>query len=274
MRQKPDMRRALSISIVLLGLSIASCGGDDADPTSTSTSTTAETATTVTAPSTTATAPDTTTTSQGSTTTTSEATTTTVATSTTLAGEPIEFGPASGDVLMVIGVRNDDVLNLRAGPGTSAAILVGIPPTTSDLVALGNTRQLPRSFWIEVDHDGTEGWVDMSYVGYEGSVDDRTSEIVDALDGIPTGVTVSDLGEMAAETFASEEPESRLVQVTPVTSGDLHEITYDVIGLGDDSVLGLRVHVFAEETDEGFSLDSAEVTVICGRGVDEAGLCT
>jgi enoyl-CoA hydratase len=34
-----------------------------------------------------------------------------------LPGEPIDFGPAAGDVLAVIGVSHDDVLNLRSAPG-------------------------------------------------------------------------------------------------------------------------------------------------------------
>jgi hypothetical protein len=174
---------------------------------------------------------------------------------------------------MVIGVRHDDVLNLRVGPGVGEAILEEIPPTFSDLVALGNTRQLPDSFWIEVDYEGTEGWVHMSYIGYEGVVDDQTSVVVDELGEIPVEATMTGLAELVAGVFVSEEPESDVVQVTPVTSGDLAEVTYDVIGLGDDAVRGLRLHIFAEETSDGFSLKSVEVTSICGRGVDADDLC-
>lgn len=174
---------------------------------------------------------------------------------------------------MVIGVRHDDVLNLRAGPGVGAGILDEIPPTFTDLVALGNTRQLPGSFWIEVDYEGTEGWVHLGFVGYEGVVDDLTSIVVDELGEIPVEATMTELGELVAGVFASEDPQSDIVQVTPVTSGDLAEVTYDVIGLGDDAVRGLRLHVFAEVVDDGFSLKSVEVTTICGRGVDGDELC-
>lgn len=249
----------------------AACGGDESDATTTSqSSTTVADVTTTQAPTTTASS---TTTTAPATTTTTQSTTTTVAasTTTTIAGDPIEIGPVAGDVLMVIGVRYDDVLNLRTGPGQ--AIRDEIPPTYNNLVALGETRQLPQSLWIEVDYEGTHGWVHLGYVGYEGATDDRTSAVVDELGEIPIADSVAELGELVAGVFASEDPESDIVQVTPVTSGDLHEVTFDVIGLGDDSVRGIRLHVFAEEVGEGFSLKSVEATAICGRGVADEGLC-
>jgi hypothetical protein len=259
------MRRALILG--LLTMLVAACGGDEGATTTTSSPTTTTEATTTTS------SPTTTTTSSPTTTETSPTTTTTVTTSTTLAGEPIDFGPADGDVLMVIGVRHDDVLNLRAGPGAGAPIVDEIPPNFSDLIALGNTRQLPGSFWTEVDYEGAAGWVHMSYIGYEGVVVDQTSTVVDELSEIPVAATMTELGELVAAVFASEEPDSDIVQATPVTSGDLTEVTYDVIGLGDDAVRGLRLHLFAEPVDDAYSLKSVEETVICGRGVDDAGLC-
>lgn len=240
---------------------IAACGGDEGATTTTSesTTTTTETPSTTIRPATTTEAPTTTTTPS--------------TTTTTLAGEPIDFGPAEDDILMVIGVRYDDVLNLRAGPGADQEILAEIPPTYADLMALGNTRQLPESFWIEVDYQGTRGWVHMGFIGYEGSVDDQTSFVVDELVQIPVAPTMTDLGELVAGVFASDEPESDIVQVTPVTSGDLAEVTYDVIGLGDDAVRGSRLHIFAEEVNGRFTLKSVELTSICGRGVDADDLC-
>jgi hypothetical protein len=173
---------------------------------------------------------------------------------------------------MVIGVRYDDVLNLRAAPGASQPIRDEIPPTYDDLVALGNTRQLPRSFWIEVDYEGTVGWVHMGFVGYAGQVTDQTSRVVEQLGERPVEPSMTDLAEVVASVFDSDEPESDIVQVTPVTGGDLTEVTYDVIGLGDDSVRGSRLHIFAEESGSGFTLRSVEMTAICDRGVDN-GLC-
>lgn len=175
---------------------------------------------------------------------------------------------------MVIGVRHDDVLNLRAAPGADQPIADEIPPTFAGLIARGNTRDLDPSFWIEVDFDGTVGWVNLVYVGYAGQVTDETSSVVSELGELPTEPSMTALAEVVASVFASEEPESDIVQVTPVGSGDLAEVTYDVIGLGDDSVRGLRLHIFAMEDGDMFTLKSVEVTSLCGRGVDENRLCT
>jgi hypothetical protein len=242
------------------------CGSDTGEPT-----------TTTVAPTTTITPSPTTTNAPMTTTTTAPQPTTTTApgpTTTTLAGEPIDFGPAAGDILMVVGVRHDDVLNLRAGPGTGQPIIDEIPPTYTELEAQGNTRDLSPGFWIEVDYEGTTGWVNLRYVAYEGVVTDETSTVVAELGERPVEPTMIDLGELVASVFASEaDPESAIVQVTPVSTGDLAEVTFDVVGIGDDSVLGSRLHVFAEKVAGGFSLRSVEVTTLCGRGVTDDGLC-
>lgn len=222
--------------------------------------------------STTTTGADTTTTEPATTTTETE-TTTTTPTTTTIPGEIIDFGPMAGDQLMVIGVAHDDVLNLRAAPGPSQEILDMIEPTHMDLIAEGETRQIPGAFWIKVDYEGTVGWVHMSYIGYEGLTDDMTSAVVDELGEYPTAETMIELGQIVAESLASEEPRSDIVLVVDETVGDLGEVTYDVIGLGDDAVRGLRVHVFGQPVSDGFSLKSVEVTSLCGRGVTAEGLC-
>jgi len=174
---------------------------------------------------------------------------------------------------MVVGVRHDDVLNLRAAPGADQPIIAEIPPTYTDLVAQGNTRDLSPGFWIEVDYEGTIGWVNFAFTAFEGHVTDETSTVIDELGERPVESTMTALGELVADVFNSdEEPQVDIVQVAEVTEGDLAEVTYDVIGLGDDSVLGFRLHIFAEETSDGFSLRSVEATLLCSRGTDD-GLC-
>ena len=251
-------------------LLFAACGGDTGDGTTT---TSVADTTTTTAPTTTSTtSAPTVTTTTAVTTTTLPAATTTVGEPGDLPGEPIEFGPAAGDTLAVIGVAHDDVLNLRAAPGADQQILDGIPPLHDALTALGRTRQLPGSFWIAVDFDGTEGWVNLRYVGYLGDTTDETAAVVDQFGDAPGAETMLDLGFIVADSMASDEPASEVVLVVSPTVGDLGEVTYDVIGLGDDALRGVRVHVFAQPIDEGFVLDAVEVTALCGRGVDE-GAC-
>lgn len=254
----PDVAKPL-FALVLL-LAVAACGSDG----DTAASSTSERGITTTAD-----------VNADSTSDTSAVTTTTVSdestTSSGLVGEPIDFGPRAGDTLAVIGVAHDDVLNVRAAPGVDAEIATTLAPLADDVVAQGNTRQLPNSFWIELDN----GWVNLSYVGYLGVVTDETAAVVDDLGEIPISETMVDLGFVVAETFASEDPASEIVQVTPPTIGDLGEITFDVIGLGDDALAGWRVHVFGAEDDAGeaFGLMSVEVTALCSRGVTEDLLC-
>lgn len=250
-------------SVLVVALVATACGADAGSPTTTTllaTTTTAPLATTSTA-----TAPTTTTT-------TTATTTTSGAVTTTLAGRPVDFGPAAGDTLMVIGVRHDDVLNLRAAPGASQPVVGTISPLEMGLTAVGETRELPGAFWTRVQHQGKVGWVHMSYVGYAGAVEDQTAGVVAELGGIPTAPSMQALGELVASTFESQDVESDVVLVKPATSGDLAEIVYDVIGMADDAVRGARLHIFAEPVTGGFALKSVEVLVICGRGVS-SGAC-
>lgn len=193
-------------------------------------------------------------------------------TSTTLPGEMIDFGPVEGDILMVIGVAHDDVLNVRSAPGVDHEVVATLVPNQLDVVARGETRQIPAAFWIAVDVDGTTGWVNLRYIGYEGATDDLTHIVVEEV-GYPTTATMTELGLVVAKVLASEDPPSDIVLVVEESAGDLGEVTYDIIGLGDDALRGLRAHVFGHPSDEGFSLKSVEVTSICGRGVTEDGLC-
>jgi len=248
------MTRLTTLGVAVV-LGLTACGGGDGQ----ATTTTGETTTTSTAPATTQ--PDTT-------------TTTGPTTTTEIPGEPVDFGPAEGDEVAVIGVAHDDVLNLRSAPGADQDILAEIPNLYEGLVALGDTRDVGEAFWIEVDYEGAVGWVHFGFIGYIGVTDDMTASVVAELGDSPLAETMLDIGLIVAETFASEEPASVIVLTVAPTVGDLGEVTYDVIGIGDDAVRGFRLHVFGQPAEETFDLKSVEVTTLCGRGVTEDGLCT
>lgn len=253
--------RRLGILLLSLTMLTAACG-DSADPTTSTTTTTAVPATTAASTSTSTEAPPT----------TSAATTTT----SLLPGEAIDYGPVAGNQIAVVGVRHDDVLNLRAGPGTDQTILKELPPTYMRMIAQGNTRMLPASFWYEVDADGTVGWVSARFVAYLGATDDYTSQIVADVGEVPHAATMAELADIVADSLKSDgEPESRITVTVAPTGGDLGETTIDIIGFGDDSLFGLRVVVFGQPDDGGggFSLMAAEATSLCGRGVTADGLC-
>jgi len=192
-----------------------------------------------------------------------------------LPGEAFDIGPAEGDVIAVVGVAHDDVLNVREFPGADFDIVTTLDSLADDLVATGRHRLLTRSIWTEVTANGITGWVNSSYIGYLGGVEDVTSLVVSQMGGIPEAETMLELGTIVAESFWQDEGGFRYEMAIPPTVGDLGEVTFDVVGLLDDAQLGWRLHIFGQPTDggEGFSLKSVEATAFCGRGVTEDGMC-
>ena len=186
-----------------------------------------------------------------------------------LPGEAWDGFAAAGDEFAVMGVAHDDELNVRSLPDASSDIITSVGSTETGLIATGRARMLPASIWYEVDVDGDIGWVNAAFVGFMGGTDDATADYL--TNGSQGGAeTMVDLARAVTAAFASEEPESRIVQSVTPTVGDLGEITYDVIGLGDDAVAGMRLHIFATPDDNGetFSLKSIERTIFCSRGTD------
>mgnify|MGYP001546109058 CR=1 FL=1 len=240
------------LTAVALALAVAGCGGADLADSTTSSTPVETTATTT-----------------QTTTTQTTATTFAADTTTSLPGEPIDIGPRAGDTLAVVGVAHDDVLNVRIAPGTDQPVVQELDPLSDDVVALGKARALPASIRLEVAAVGGSGWASSSFLAYLGGTTDETAAIAETLGETPAAETMLDLGLMVAEALASDEPPSRIVLSVAPTVGDLGEVTYDVIGIGDDAVRGFRLHVFCypDAGGEGFVLVSVEQTVLCGRGL-------
>ena len=261
----PPRLRSITGLVLALALVAAACGSSGDAGTTTTTTPPVTTTTTTTLASTTTTTPPTDTTAPP----------VPPATTSTLPGEPTDIGPRAGDVLGVVAVAHNDVLNLRSGPGTDNPVLLQLPGTTDNLIASGNNRLLSQSIWYQVTVDGVPGWVSSRFVAFLGGVDDTTSQIVAQFGTIPVAETMADLGLLVAGLVASEEPPSRIRMTVAPTTGDLSEVTYDVVGLGDDAVFGFRLHIFGEPTENGeaFSLKSVEAMALCGRAVTADGLC-
>ncbi len=223
-----------------------------------------------------------------------------------LPGEPFESGPSAGTGLAVVGIRHDGALNFRDVPnGTVIARLDNVMdgardpavyarrPGSDDIiatvdlqngvVATGNSRQLPTTIWHELQVGDLRGWASGTFLAPAGSTEDTTAEVVDALGELPAADTMGELGLAVAQTMVSQEPPSSVVvSGAPGISGDLGQVTIDVVGIGDDSIRGFRLVIFAHpaenwtEDDPGpFTLKSVERTVLCHshRGVSEEGLC-
>ncbi|MDH3680853.1 MAG: SH3 domain-containing protein [Acidimicrobiia bacterium] len=250
------------IVVATLAVALAACGDDDDTSADTSSTETSVTASSSSSSSSTDTSDPGSTSSSG-----------TAGTSTTLPGEPYDGFAAEGDVLVVMGVAHNDVLNIRAAPGTDQEIVATAAPTADDLVATGEARMLPNSIWYEVTADGITGWASTAFLAFLGSTDDVTSAFLDG-GPLPETETMVEMGELVAAGFAIDDPPSKVVQTVAPSVGDLGEVTYDVVGQADDAVGGLRLHVFAtpSESSEGFVLKSIEATTFCTRGVSD-GAC-
>ncbi|MCY3616953.1 MAG: hypothetical protein OXG66_04685 [Acidimicrobiaceae bacterium] len=223
-----------------------------------------------------------------------------------LPGEPLELGPAEGAGLAVVGIRYDSALNMRAVPNgeiiarldnvmdgvRDPAIYVRRPDSDDiittvvwkrGVVATGNTRALTTSTWHEFLAGDLTGWSSAAFLAQLGATEDATSEVVDALGELPVADTMVELGLEVAQTMASQEPQSSVVvSGAPGLAGDLGQVTIDIVGIGDDSVRGFRLVVFAHPAEDWtpddpgpFTLKSVERTVLCHshRGVSADGVC-
>jgi hypothetical protein len=288
MKAEPAGTRSLIAVIAALSLVAGACGDDgsveEGEASSEAASSTV-TSTTQTEPG--STEFTTTTLEPAPTSTTGEPPTTTVSVPPTtplpddqLPGTVFELAPPPGRILAVVGVRHDDFLNVRLAPGTDNPVVAELEPLADDFVATGRARMLTRSIWWEITTaDGVVGWVGSSFTAQSGPTSDVTSQVVEELGGLPEEETMAALGLVVAESLTPDpDIPSEVVLVVLPSVGDLGEVTYDVVGLGDDAVRALRLHVFGQPLDqgEGFALMSVEATDMCEsvRGVSEpGGLC-
>jgi hypothetical protein len=248
------------ITIASLSLLAAACGRDTGST---------ETGATTTAPATTSSAP---------TTTTAAPPAPAPVPDDELPGEAFIAAPSEGRAVAVAGVSHDDVLNVRVIPGTEGEIVAELGPTSADSVATGRARLLPSSIWWEVTTaDGIVGWVSSRFTAQIGPTTDITAGMIAELGTTPEAETIAELGRLVAEAVDPDPdvPTDIVMSVNADETGDLAEVTYDVIGLGDDAVRGIRVHVFGQPLDsgDGFELRTIEATDLCDpvRGPDEPG---
>ena len=196
-----------------------------------------------------------------------------------LPGQPVDGILSPGAVLAVVGVEADDVLNVRALPGSRQDIVDTLDPLHTGLEFTGRERLVgdPPSVWYEIDTGSVTGWSNSRYLAPLDGTFDATSEVVEVVGELPTGETVVEIGEQVIEARTRFlDGEQTAVVVDGPARGDLNEITYDVLGFLDDSVRGERLHLFItppEVADGPMTLKSVELTVICARGDGQGELC-
>jgi hypothetical protein len=184
-----------------------------------------------------------------------------VSTTFTLPGTevPSIFDP--GDVLGVIGVASGNSLLMLSFPGDSGEAVFEVDPLEDGLEALGTAWELDGVPWERLLLAGHEGYLPRSMLGFIGEQVDVTAQFVELTFG-----SITDLGgEIAGEIEA--EGSTLIAQLSPL------EVVYDVVGLGDDSIIGYRIRVVAMEISGGYAPDLVHRSPLCARGVTETGLC-
>jgi len=207
---------------------------------------------------------------------TTAAPTTAGATGEPLPGERVELYPYEGARLAVVGVSTGDTLKVRAGPGVAFRVVLGLGPLATNAVARGHNRSLgDAGFWSEITVGATTGWANTSFLLQLGEVNDITATLFPTAADRPRSESMLQLARTVGELRTSGEPASRIVIVEGPRLGDLGEVTVDVIGLGDDSVGGERLKIFAVPTPGGggITLRTVEATTLCSRGVTTERLC-
>jgi len=182
------------------------------------------------------------------------------------------FGPLLGDEVGVVGVVHDDVLNVRAAPGSEATIVATLDPLDRT-TATGRHREVADAvWWWEVTAGDVTGW---AYSAYLSRLGDPVS--LSGIDVTLTAPTLDALGRLVVDgRLETLDPDSTVTLVlAPRAEHDQGEVVYDITGSGDDSISGYRVHVYAQPTDDrqAFQLQGVELTTMCWRGV-VSGVCT
>lgn len=186
--------------------------------------------------------------------------------------EVADVGPAAGETVAVVGIEHATTLPLRSAPGPDQPIVASLGPLADDLVTTGRGRQLTSALWFEVAAGGVTGWADSAFLAYLGATRDATASIVAKLGRYPTADSMVELGRIVAMAEASAAPRSRMTITDAPTVGEIGKVTYDVLGLDDDSVRGMRLKVWGVP-GATFTLRTAEATALCSRGVTGSGQC-
>lgn len=184
-----------------------------------------------------------------------------------LPGEAIEGYPQAGTGLTIVGVPATEILNLRIGPGTDYVTVARLAPS-ADLIATGRSRALQDGIWNEVHADGELGWVSARYLAQLGA----SLNVTDQFDPPPSAATRADLIEQVVRMWdQTPEPESAVVYGPVETDGLQFHV--DVLTRDDDSVMGARLFVVADNSGEEYVVTKVTATQLCVRGISTTGEC-
>ncbi|MBS3752757.1 MAG: hypothetical protein KGY46_05135 [Anaerolineales bacterium] len=93
---------------------------------------------------------------------------------------------SSTTLYAVVGVSDDDVLNIREGPGAENEITATIPPHSTDIQTTGEGVDVDGSKWVPIEYLGEKGWVNAYFLAEQvGKVDpelfEKSNQVLQAL---------------------------------------------------------------------------------------------
>ncbi|MDE0495934.1 MAG: hypothetical protein OXH86_01140 [Acidimicrobiaceae bacterium] len=229
---------------------------------------------------------------------------------TTAMADSNTVGPAAGTAMTVVGVRWDDVLNVRDAPNGNiiARLRLVLSDTRGDeidvlapdgddvvavaplegVIAAGQTEALRTTVWHRVEVGSTQGWVSDAYVapigGWAGHIADLLGRHLDSTENYEN---LSDIEAIVRNVLTTMEPNAELVTTVPGGFVEaVGELAMDVIGVHDERLRGYRLRIWMRTDGDWMVLDPSEVTgpftvqfievfELCSniRGIDADGRC-
>ena len=219
---------------------------------------------------------------------------------TTAMADSNTVGPAAGTAMTVVGVRWDDVLNVRDAPNGNIIARLRLvlsdargdeidllAPDSDDVVAVaplegviatGQTEALRTTVWHRVEVGSTQGWVSDAYVAPIGGWATDIADLLGRhLDSTENYENLSDIEAIVRNVLTTMEPDAALV--TTVPGGGFFEavgeLAMDVIGVHDERLRGYRIRVWIRTDGDWMVLNPSEVTgPFTVQSIDVFELCS
>lgn len=183
-----------------------------------------------------------------------------------LPGEAVDTYPYEGATMVAVGLADNEFLAVFDLPDPTSPVVAELLWSDTGIVATGRNRTVDGEFWSEITFQSAVGWARTQSLLQPL---DTTDEIVGEL--FPGELPAADEIGVIARAVVDEitvDPSARVAMFDfPDDVSQPGSVRVDVIGLGDDSVYGIRLLVTAERSDDGrLVLVSVEQRALCGRG--------
>lgn len=185
-----------------------------------------------------------------------------------LPGEAVDTYPYDGASLVAVGLTDDEFLAVFDLPDPTSPVVAELLWSDTGIVATGRNRTVDGEFWSEITFQGAVGWARTQSLLQPL---DTTDEIVEDLFPDPADRPVADeigiVARAVVDAIGVEEFGRVAMFDFPDDVSQPGSVRVDIIGLGDDSVYGIRLLVTAERSADGrLVLASVEQRALCGRG--------